>query len=86
MIDYIDDTWPGGKRGFARWLRRHAEADAGRGRPQRDPAVLRTRFAKGYVAVGPAPGWVWYLRRDVDDATKKALRTALEHQSWRVEG
>ena len=76
MIDYLDDTWPGGKRGFARWLvdtQKPTLVAVGRlgVRP-----FMRTRFARDYVAVGEAPGWSWYLRRDVDEATRKALRTA----------
>ena len=86
MIDYLDDTWPGGKHGYGKWIVDTKQPTlVAIGRSGVRPWLRGANFADFYVRVGRAPGWTWYLRRDVDEATKKALRTALDHQSWRVE-
>ena len=72
---YIADTWPGGFRGFTRWLET---------RPQQLVAVSRRRadrwgriLAPRYHWVGGAPGMVWLVDSGVDRAVREELRVAL---------
>jgi hypothetical protein len=71
---YVDDTWPGGLRGFVRDL-----VDAHPAVISMGPATYdywRTAIAPQYVCVGNAPGWSWWADRSLGRRTLTALRTA----------
>ena len=77
LVGYLDDTWPGGKRGYGRWIvdDQHPTVIAvGHGKV---PGWLAAELPVSYVRVGRAPGWAWYVRRDVGTGTVDALRRAL---------
>ena len=73
MDDYVDDTWPGGLRGFGEWI----------GREQPTMITLRGEVTPWlaetieteYRRVGGAPGWVWYVHRSVGPDVLSALRS-----------
>ena len=77
LVDYLDDTWPGGKRGYGRWIvddQRPTVIAVGHGKV---PGWLAADLPGSYVRVGRAPGWAWYVRSDVGTGTVEALRRAL---------
>jgi hypothetical protein len=64
LAPYVNDTWPGGLRGFARWV--------GRQEPMiismdnfRTPWWLRRTLEREYRKAGRAPGWIWYVHRSL---------------------
>jgi hypothetical protein len=85
LIDYVEDTWPGGIQGYAEWVTTTS-------RPTivaigtTVPGWLRPSFRDAYVLAGPAPGWTWYVRRDAPMPVRRALRTALEDAAGAVQG
>ena len=74
MNRYIGDTWPGGMRGFVRWIR---------GRPQQLVAVYSRRerwaglLSPRYEPVGRAPEIRWFVDTSLDPEVRKELRVAL---------
>ena len=82
MDDYVDDTWPGGLRGFAEWI----------GRKQ--PTLITVRGAVSpwlaetieteYRRVGSAPGWVWYAQQCLGPDVLAALRRDHPHPGGRT--
>jgi hypothetical protein len=61
---YVDDTWPGGLRGFGEWVGRQEPtiiAFEGGG----VPTWLRPTLHGEYRRVGRAPGWTWFVHRSV---------------------
>jgi hypothetical protein len=85
LIDYLQDTWPGGVQGYADWIARRKPTviAAGGGRL---PEWLAPTLEGDYRRIGRVPGWAWYVRLDVGSPTLLALRQALDDQSWRVKG
>lgn len=85
LIDYVEDTWPGGIYAYGRWVTTVS-------RPTiiaigtNVPGWLRPSFDDAYVLAGPAPGWTWYIRRDAPLPVRRALSTALEDASGAVQG
>jgi Dolichyl-phosphate-mannose-protein mannosyltransferase len=75
MFQYLNDTYPGGIRGYRLWV------------AQRAPTVIALRDVQpwwlaptirvSYVKVGRAPGWNWYVRRDVGPEVLRDLDEAL---------
>jgi hypothetical protein len=61
---YIDDTWPGGLRGFARWVGREEPTILSL-HQKRVPRWLRPTIEREYRRAGSAPGWTWYVHRSV---------------------
>lgn len=84
LIDYVDDTWPGGRDGYARWVGRKAPTVIALGYGD-NPSWLQGVLADYERMAGP-PGWTWYIRKDVGEETLRTLRSALLTQSRRVEG
>ena len=74
---YLQDTWPGGLRGYGRWIDRRAPELLllGQGRtPRWIQGVLDT----SYVHVGHSRGKIrWYVRRAVPQDRREAIREAL---------
>jgi 4-amino-4-deoxy-L-arabinose transferase-like glycosyltransferase len=72
LDDYVDDTWPGGIAGFARSVERQ--------RPMLIAVAPSRRrwvssiFGPEYVPAGSAPGWTWFVNRDVGPGAISALR------------
>ncbi len=81
LVGYLDDTWPGGKRGYGRWIvddQRPTVIAIGHGKV---PGWLAADLPTSYARVGRAPGWAWYVRQDVGADTLEALRRALREQA-----
>lgn len=76
LVDYIDDTWPGGRDGYARTVVGREPTVIALGRRYR-PEWL-ARHMRDYRIVGRSPGWVWYLHDDVGAETLAAVRTVLQ--------
>ena len=84
MTRYINDTYPGGIRGYGRWVARHAPTvialhDAA-------PRWLEPTTQSSYVEVGEAPGWTWFVRRDVGADALRDLDEALSAQARQDDG
>jgi hypothetical protein len=61
---YINDTWPGGLRGFARRVGREEPTILSLNRREA-PRWLRRTIEREYRWAGPALGWAWYVHRSV---------------------
>jgi 4-amino-4-deoxy-L-arabinose transferase-like glycosyltransferase len=75
LEDYVDDTWPGGVRGFVQWIVLEEQPElvaVGR----RAGSWVR-RLRPGYEYVGEAPAWTWMARTSLGTATLARLRGAL---------
>ncbi len=64
LNEYINDTWPGGLRGFARWVGREEPTILSLNR-ELVPWWLRRTVEREYRPAGPALGWAWYVHRSV---------------------
>ena len=73
---YIDDTWPGGLRGFRRWIVDEERPDLVVVGALEERWIRR--LAPAYQVVGRAPTWFWLARASLGDATLARLRAALE--------
>ncbi len=81
MGDYIDDTYPGGLAGYGRWVASNEPTIIAFGL-RRVPSWLAPTIERSYERVGAAPGWKWYVRRDVGETKLEELRRELDAQSW----
>ena len=84
MYQYLNDTYPGGIRGYRLWVVRHAPTvialrDA-------EPWWLEPTIRSSYVKVGRAPGWTWFVRRDVGEEALRDLDEALAAPARQDEG
>ena len=79
LVDYLDDTWPGGKRGYSRWIAVQKPTVIAMGRAE-PPRWMAPMVERDYSRVGWTIGWTWYVRRDVGTATLDALHAALKPQ------
>jgi hypothetical protein len=61
LNEYINDTWPGGLRGFARWVGRQEPTILALNKGV--PRWLRGTIEREYRWAGPATGWTWYVHR-----------------------
>jgi len=65
LEEYMEDTWPGGLRGFAEWVRELQPTilslDA-----RRVPEWLRELVREEYRRVARVTGWTWFAHRSVD--------------------
>lgn len=75
LIDYLDDTWPGGREGYARDVLAKRPTVIAFGSLD-DPSWMLDRM-DAYEKVGYSPGWHWYVRKDVGERTLDRLRTTL---------
>ena len=64
LDQYVDDTWPGGLRGFGEWigLQEPTIIAFNRGRV---PWWLRPTLKGEYRRAGRGPGWIWFVHRSV---------------------
>lgn len=76
LEDYVDDTWPGARTGFAEDLvaRRPDLVAVG----ETTYSTWRTAVETEYVCIGSAPGWFWYAPADLEDDDLASLRDAAE--------
>ena len=66
---------PAASAGYRAWVARHAPTvialrDA-------EPRWLEPTIQRSYVKVGRAPGWTWFVRRDVGEEALRDLDEAL---------
>ncbi|MPZ53282.1 MAG: hypothetical protein GEU79_11220 [Acidimicrobiia bacterium] len=76
LVAYLDDTWPGGRVGYARSIVGREPTVIAVDRP--DNSRWITRHMHDYRMVGESTGWVWYLHKDVGAETLTAVRTVLQ--------
>ena len=82
---YLDDTWPGGTAGYARWIGDRSPEVIAVGRTL-DRSWLQPTLDAGYDQVGRTSPWLWYVRRDVGKDTLQRLREALStHSDWHAD-
>ena len=74
LIDYVDDTWPGGSAGYGRWVARREPTLIALGNHGVVPEWLDPALDREYQRVGTSIGWDWYVRKDVGRETRLALR------------
>jgi hypothetical protein len=87
MTPYIADTFPGGLRGYAKWIEDHDLTVIALGKkrwgltranpPTDVPSWLAPELERDYEKVGEAPGWTWYARRDLGADKLQELGEAL---------
>jgi hypothetical protein len=71
---YIDDTWPGGKRAYARWfVQQDVEVIA----VSRRPPWFEGPLDRQYVEVGVASSLLWLVDRDLGPDVMEAARRAV---------
>jgi hypothetical protein len=64
LDQYIEDTWPGGLPGFAKWVGREQPTIISLN-TKRVPPWLRDTVEREYRWAGPGGGWTWYVHRSV---------------------
>jgi len=77
LEDYLDDVWPGGREGYARWIDRHAPDLVVVGTESGTPDWVAPVLARDFVEVGESPGWRWYVRPQVGQAKVAELKRVL---------
>lgn len=75
MFDYIEDTYPGGIRGYGQWVELQAPTVIALAKAV--PPWLAPTIRRDYVEVRHAPSWRWFIRRDVGEETLRDLDEAL---------
>ena len=85
LLVYMDDTWPGGIDGYARWIGREKPTILAVGGKD-IPAWLAPTTQGTYQRVGYVNSWQWLVRRDVGAEKLRELRVALDNQQWRKGG
>lgn len=78
LVDYVEDTWPGGIQGYIEWIEEHNPTIVAVGR-DRVPPWLAPTLDERYQRVGSAPGWTWYIRKDLGRDGIRPIREAI-HQ------
>lgn len=73
LESYVDDTWPGGLAGFAKWVRQERPAVISMGSVRAHPWLRETLDAE-YRWKGKAPKWVWFVHRSVAPDVTRARR------------
>jgi len=76
ITPYLDDTWPGGREGYAAWIARRSPTVIAIG-SRRPPEWLLPTLAGAYQCVGESPGWDWYVRTDLGASTLRKLNALL---------
>jgi hypothetical protein len=75
MLDYLDDTWPGGRDGFARRLVSHRPELFALGM-EGSTKWFSPTLVGAYECVGQSPGWYWFARSDLGERRLQELRQA----------
>jgi hypothetical protein len=74
LIDYVDDTWPGGRDGYGRWVGRQRPTLIALGNHGSVPDWLDPTLVRDYHRVGTSIGWDWWVHKDVGRHTRDELR------------
>jgi hypothetical protein len=82
LDDYVDDTWPGGIEGYVTWIEGNEPSIVAIGR-DRIPDWLAAALDNRYQRVGSAPGWTWYVRKDLGSDRIQPIRAAI--REWQHE-
>lgn len=75
-VDYVNEVWPGGIRGYARWVEKQAPTLIAVG-IQGIPEWLSSTLDRYYWRAGEAPGWDWYVENDIGENVRIAIRKAI---------
>jgi hypothetical protein len=84
MTRYINDTYPGGIRGYGLWVARQAPTVIAL--HDSAPRWLEPTIQSSYVEAGEAPGWTWFVRRDVGAEALRDLDEALAASARQDDG
>jgi hypothetical protein len=74
---YVQDTWPGGIDGYARWLVARDPTVIAVGTQSGMPDWLPPAMGDRYVDVGSSNGWRWWVRTDVGTRVLDRLQSRL---------
>ena len=74
---YVEDTWPGGIDGYARWLVAHRPTVIAVGTQSGMPDWLPPAMGGEYVDVGGGSNWHWWVRTDVGASVLDRLKSRL---------
>jgi hypothetical protein len=85
ILPYLDDTWAGGREGYARWIARRSPAVIASG-GYHLPDWLASTMDASYQCVGRSPGWFWYVRTDLGAPTLRELGAVLGDEDCPVGG
>jgi 4-amino-4-deoxy-L-arabinose transferase-like glycosyltransferase len=79
---YVDDTWPGGLKGFAGWIKREQPTLVAIGQPRTDrwAGMLRP----DYKRLGCAPGWTWFAHESLGPDALTQLQRRVHRQAART--
>ncbi|MEI2714568.1 MAG: glycosyltransferase family 39 protein [Nocardioides sp.] len=69
---FVNDTWPGGLRGYGDWIAQQRPDLVLVGQKAKYRWLMRT-LDEDYTEFGKSPGWYWFVRNDVDDETLASL-------------
>jgi len=75
---YVQDTWPGGIDGYARWLVARKPTVIAVGTQSGMPSWLPPAMGRTYVDVGASNGWSWWVRTDVGTRVLDRLQSRLD--------
>jgi hypothetical protein len=73
---YVDDTWPGGLKGYSRWISKDQPTVILLGGRRQVLPRLEHFIAEDYRRIGAAPGWTWYVNVSVGPDVVRDLRAA----------
>jgi hypothetical protein len=77
LTPYLDDTWRGGREGYARWIARRAPNVIATG-GYHPPEWLLPTLDGAYQCVGKSAGWFWHVRTDLGAPTLRQLSRLLD--------
>ncbi|MFC4783301.1 ArnT family glycosyltransferase [Nocardioides sp. MAHUQ-72] len=77
LTGYLDDVWPGGREGYARWVARRAPELLAVGTESGHRSWLEGVLQRDFVLVGESPEWDWYVRPEVGPDRVEELRRVL---------
>jgi hypothetical protein len=77
LIDYLDDTWPGGRDGYAEHVLATEPEVIALGDLD-EPEWMTGPMGSDYEPVGTSVGWTWYLSTDLGDEVLADARGALQ--------
>ncbi len=72
---YVDDTWPGGLKGYGRWIDHQAPTYIVVA-PTFKGSWLTSVLSRDYQRVGTAPGFVWWVRTSVPPQVRRRIHLA----------
>ena len=78
LLEYVDDTWPGGSEGYGRWVGRRHPTLIALGNGGVVPSWLAPTLDGGYQRVGTTIGWDWYASKDVGPQTLQTLQKVVK--------